>query len=630
MTFVGGVLSGTPTATASGSITFRATNAFGFADRPLTLTVNAASSGPARITSATIPNGTVGTPYSFVVARTGTEPITWSIQDGVLPTGLSLNTSTGEVYGTPSVGSKTQFILRADNGISGASNEEYCHGYMVAVTPYVQPPYVIQNAAFPAHVSVPYSQTFTATGDSPITWSYTGTLPSGLNFNASTATISGTPTTAGNSAISITATNSGGTSTKNITLAVSASYADRIYSNNLTYDGAFRLPRSVGGGPTFAPNKPVTLSINKNNTSECYLGIPADNNYPAAGWAVRKISIPAIVNSTNKSNLNTASYLDATSFDLSEGAGDAFYQSYTVGPDTIYNDTSKIYVTFSYFYGTTNGSPAIFSRSNSLVTDGSVIGLTAPGIKINSASRYYNGGMDGASAYAVSQGVPAIVTGGGFGSIQSNIPAGQSAYAFDSTAISSGATNITSGKLLFTATPNSLPSNYSLTINDQNPWFAQGTSNIRGLCWANGKKTVLYIGTHGLGEPWYGYISSGGAFMDNPINLVVNTTGIVGDGDSGTKGDHAPPYYPYVWAYYEQDMIDVANGTKTANSLTPYSVWPLNIPSVYFDTQRPYVGGLVCSATHDSVNKKIYVAIRAGDQLNQFDNIPMIHVFSYP
>lgn len=38
----GGVLSGTPTATASGSITFRATNAFGFADRPLSLTVNAA------------------------------------------------------------------------------------------------------------------------------------------------------------------------------------------------------------------------------------------------------------------------------------------------------------------------------------------------------------------------------------------------------------------------------------------------------------------------------------------------------------------------------------------------------------------------------------------------------------
>jgi hypothetical protein len=43
MTFSsGGVLSGTPTATASGSITFRATNAYGFNDRALTLTVGAA------------------------------------------------------------------------------------------------------------------------------------------------------------------------------------------------------------------------------------------------------------------------------------------------------------------------------------------------------------------------------------------------------------------------------------------------------------------------------------------------------------------------------------------------------------------------------------------------------------
>jgi hypothetical protein len=47
MTFSsGGVLSGTPTATASGSITFTATNAYGFADRALTLTVSAAGTSP--------------------------------------------------------------------------------------------------------------------------------------------------------------------------------------------------------------------------------------------------------------------------------------------------------------------------------------------------------------------------------------------------------------------------------------------------------------------------------------------------------------------------------------------------------------------------------------------------------
>lgn len=45
MTFSsGGVLSGTPTATSSGSITFRAANAYGFDDRALTLTVSASGS----------------------------------------------------------------------------------------------------------------------------------------------------------------------------------------------------------------------------------------------------------------------------------------------------------------------------------------------------------------------------------------------------------------------------------------------------------------------------------------------------------------------------------------------------------------------------------------------------------
>jgi hypothetical protein len=48
-----GVLSGTPTATASGSITFTATNALGADSRALTLTVNA-SGGPTLISAPTI------------------------------------------------------------------------------------------------------------------------------------------------------------------------------------------------------------------------------------------------------------------------------------------------------------------------------------------------------------------------------------------------------------------------------------------------------------------------------------------------------------------------------------------------------------------------------------------------
>jgi hypothetical protein len=62
----GGVLSGTPTATASGSITFTATNAFGSANRPLTFTVNTAGTSPNYVvalddwsTGSAVPIGTL-------------------------------------------------------------------------------------------------------------------------------------------------------------------------------------------------------------------------------------------------------------------------------------------------------------------------------------------------------------------------------------------------------------------------------------------------------------------------------------------------------------------------------------------------------------------------------------------
>lgn len=72
----GGVLSGTPTATSSGSITFRATNAYGYADRALTLTVSAAGGGLGSTTLTLTPlqGARNGTPISVT---------SWSLVDSV-------------------------------------------------------------------------------------------------------------------------------------------------------------------------------------------------------------------------------------------------------------------------------------------------------------------------------------------------------------------------------------------------------------------------------------------------------------------------------------------------------------------------------------------------------------------
>ena len=57
---------------------------------------------PLKITTTSIPDATVGTPYSTpLVGAGGTPPYTWTVQSGGLPTGLSLGTNSGIISGTP-------------------------------------------------------------------------------------------------------------------------------------------------------------------------------------------------------------------------------------------------------------------------------------------------------------------------------------------------------------------------------------------------------------------------------------------------------------------------------------------------------------------------------------------------
>lgn len=81
-------------------------------------TVNHAPS----ITTDSLPNGTEGTSYSQTLTATGTAPITWSVTSGYLPTGLTLNESTGLISGTPTSEGTSNFTVTATN--SGGSDSK--------------------------------------------------------------------------------------------------------------------------------------------------------------------------------------------------------------------------------------------------------------------------------------------------------------------------------------------------------------------------------------------------------------------------------------------------------------------------------------------------------------------------
>ena len=98
-----GVISGTPTAAATTTITVKVTDsAGGTATKELTLTVTAPNVQPLAITRTALPIGTLGTAYNATVAATGgTGAKSWSVSSGTLPAGLSLDASTGVIRGTP-------------------------------------------------------------------------------------------------------------------------------------------------------------------------------------------------------------------------------------------------------------------------------------------------------------------------------------------------------------------------------------------------------------------------------------------------------------------------------------------------------------------------------------------------
>ena len=73
------------------------------------------------ITTVTLPDGKVGEAYSQTLAATGTNPITWSIETGTLPDGLTLVGDT--IKGAPSKAGDFKFTVKATNG-GGSDTKE--------------------------------------------------------------------------------------------------------------------------------------------------------------------------------------------------------------------------------------------------------------------------------------------------------------------------------------------------------------------------------------------------------------------------------------------------------------------------------------------------------------------------
>ena len=75
------------------------------------------------VTTETLPGGTIDAAYSQRLFANGTEPITWRIDSGTLPAGLSLDADTGEISGTPTAVGTATFTVKAENSVGSDTKE---------------------------------------------------------------------------------------------------------------------------------------------------------------------------------------------------------------------------------------------------------------------------------------------------------------------------------------------------------------------------------------------------------------------------------------------------------------------------------------------------------------------------
>ncbi|OUP56919.1 Ig-like domain-containing protein [Pseudoflavonifractor sp. An184] len=375
----------------------------GTVDEDITTSLGDSVKYPPTITTASLPNGEVGTTYNQTLEATGSDTITWSVTSGSLPAELSLNGNM--ISGTPTAQGESTFTVEAENDYGNDSTQ---FTLTIETAAYVP---VNSVSLSPSTLNLVENETGTLTAtvepsdatNKNVTWESSNTSIAAVDATGKVTAIG-----AGTATITVTTADGGKTATCVVTVTAATVPVTGVTLNKTStslYVGDTEILTATVE-PSDATNKNVTWS--SDDTSVATVDASGRVTAVSAGTATITVTTE---DGTKTATCTVTVTVPVTGVTLSQTQASLYYNrtpntltlTATVAPD---NATNKAVTWTSSDSAVAtvdqNGVVTALARGTAVITAAAADGSGASASCTVTVSRYSSGGGSSSSSTSLS------------------------------------------------------------------------------------------------------------------------------------------------------------------------------------------------------------------------------------